>query len=250
MNTPWPHTLYTSVPNRSATRRLAERVRRVVHQDNADGAATDLASICRTGRFRVHERRLDAAGGGPEAMLSPERRDRFDVWVDPTPRGGWTHIPQALRPTLRRQRVRFRVAHEIGHSFFFRRTDGEPCRVLRDSPEQEAFADDFARMLLVPPAAVARTPPIPRVIVSLQKRFDVSLEVAVRAFAALHPDVAVALLLWAEGSEPASNHLTIQWADPIGARVWRHPGDPMLSWTEGSTLLLHERRQLLWVRPP
>jgi hypothetical protein len=192
-------------------------------------------------------------------MLLPQPANRFRIWVDPTPPGGWARIDAAVRPILRRHRLRFRVAHEIAHSFFYQRGSGVPRRAVPDSPEQEDFADVFARALLVPAYAARATKPTVEDIVALHERYDVSLQVAVRAVAEINPGLSAALLYWPIGSSTAERDAAaLQWCTPDLRHSWRDAasavcsdGEPGLP-SSGSGVILWSRRQLLWVNlsPP
>lgn len=202
----------------------------------AHGPLLDLAPACELARAAVRECRLSARDGGLEALLIPHRGDAFAITVDPTPRGGWRRCPPPLREALRRHRLRFRIGHELGHTFFYWREGGEPERHLRDSPAQERFCDAFARALLVPAEALAERPVTADSIVTLQREFDVSLEVAARAMADAHPGTAVALWHWS-GTRPQ-----LQWAsnaDADGIPRYAIPPD---------AVRLTERRQALLCR--
>jgi hypothetical protein len=167
----------------------------------------------------------------------PLPKDRFGISVDPTPKGGWREIPVQLRAELKRHRTRFRVGHELGHTFFYSRGTDAPVRHVYDSLEQENFCDDFSRELLVPCRLAKRAQPTPSGVLKLQKTCDVSLELAARAVSAAHPDLPVAL--WfapPEGDDPR-----LQWATSSAVRSSPPNSDASnASW-------LSERRQLLVV---
>lgn len=176
----------------------------------------DIETVCRAGRFCLHERRLGGVRGGLEAVLAPAPVDRFEIHVDPEPAGGWATVPVGLRGTVQRHRLRFRAAHEIGHSFFYDRSAEVPRRSLGNSRQQEEFCDRFAAELLLPSEVVAAVEPSPRALVELATRYDVSLQMATRSFSAHRPDLLVALLVegagqferqWAAGDR----HLPTGW---------------------------------------
>jgi hypothetical protein len=164
----------------------------------------DTSQICRAAGFPFRQVRLGGAGGSTQAMISPWR-GRLEIAVDPEPRGGWAAIPAGVRSDLRRHRQRFLTAHELGHSLFYDFGRGQPRRLVRDSAALETFCDAFAAALLMPPAVVSRATPTPAAILAAQKKFDVSLEVAVRAFAEQHRDRVLALLVARGGT------LATQW---------------------------------------
>jgi hypothetical protein len=252
----WPHRPHRSVPSRSEAEDLAMEVRRIWRAGAPDAPLRDLSGICRAGRFRVIERTLSAAAGGGEALLSPEPHNRFEIWVDPEPRGGWDRVPASRRPALRRHRIRFRVAHEIAHSFFYDRGSEAPVRLVPDSDAQEQFADNFARALLLPRVAIGDQPLMPKDVVRLQRRYDVSLEVAVRAVASAQPRRRWGLLFcsfdqgpsrlheqWSSGPLPCALAALAPYAQP-GA----HNASPELA--DGLCVAyLPGRAQLVWTAP-
>jgi hypothetical protein len=103
--------------------------------------------------------------------------------------------------------MRFRICHEVAHSFFFDR-DGElPTAIVGTSDAQEEVCDRFASELLVPRKAARALEPAAPSIVELHSRFCVSLEAAARAFADAHGNLAVALFI---GDSEASR---LQWSN-------------------------------------
>jgi hypothetical protein len=158
-----------------------------------------------------------------QADLSPDSgRDLFYLRVDPEPAAGWGEVNRSSREETARHRLRFRVAHELGHTFFYRRQKGRgPRRLHRWSSREEEWCDEFARSLLVPTTVVATMPATARSVFSLQRRFDVSLEVAARALADAHKDATVALWYWPTGASEPQESLLRQWAS-CGAAELRH----------------------------
>lgn len=213
----WPRLLLDHVPGPEETLGFAAKVRQAVLGVGSPlRPLGDILDICRLGRFSVRERPLGGARGGLEAVLAPAPEDSFEIHVDPEPAGGWGNIPDAVRPILRRHRLRFRIAHEIAHSFFYARDEAVPHRRVGNSREQEEFCDRFAAEFLLPAAVVARVERSAPALVDLAARYDVSLQMAVRSFSAQWPAAMVALLLeragsverqWAAGDE----HLPDGW---------------------------------------
>ncbi len=156
---------------------------------------------------------LRGAHGGLQALLVP-RRAHFDVVVDTEPRGGWAQVGDDLRADLDRHRLRFRAAHEIGHSFFYERAAGGIVRRVPDSDEQERFCDAYARALLVPPNVAAALSPTPGSVLELQLRYDVSVELAARALGDAHPEAPIWLLV-----EPDDGPVFVQWRSPASYAV-------------------------------
>lgn len=179
----------------------------------------DIRDLCRVGRFCLRERRLGGARGGLEAVLAPAARDRFEIYIDPEPPGGWARIPPHLKVSLQRQRLRFRVAHEIAHSFFYERNGAVPRRRLAGSEQQEEFCDRFAAEFLLPRDAVSEAGGSAEGLVRLAERFDVSLQLAARSFAGRERGVLVALFLCREEG------LRRQWVagdDQLPTGWWRN----------------------------
>jgi hypothetical protein len=250
----WPIRALGRVPDLPDAHRLARDVREAVQGHDPCGPVADLREICRAGRFRVFERELSGRQAGIEAALLPQARNRFHIWVDPTPPGGWDKIDPGLRPVVRRHRLRFRVAHEIAHSFFYRRDGGEPSRLALDSPEQEEFADAFASALLLPPSVAKATAPLAESVVRLHERYDVSLQVAVRAVAETHVGLSAALLHWSGSYASPKDVAELQWSTLDLRLCWRDTALPAsvrsTRQPRGHSVTLRSRRQLLWLSTP
>jgi hypothetical protein len=213
---------------------VAAEVRfRLMPPGRADEPLRNFRRLASRGRFEISEETLSAAAGYDEALLIPLDGDRFAICIDPTPRGGWHRIRPHLRTALRRQRFRFRVAHEIGHTLFYDRGGDRPRRLFDGSEREERFCDEFARSLLLPTNAARKCPPTPAAVLRLQQEYDVSLEVAVRAVAAAEPGRQAALWYTQLGEG-----WRLQWANV-------KPADPL---REGA-LIMPERGQALVVAP-
>jgi hypothetical protein len=250
----WPHRLLGRVPPTARAVRVALDVRAEIQPHDPLGPLRSLREICRVGRFRIVEQGLSRPGGGVEAMLLPRAGNRFCVLVDPTPPRGWDGYDLRVRQATRRHRLRFRAMHEIGHSFFYERDGGVPRRVVRDSPEQEVFADAFARALLIPPDAIPSTTLTAEDVVALHERYDVSLQVAVRAVVEAQPELSAALVYWTSDSQDAEHAAKLQWCTTDVRPCWRRvvtgasdgsAGRPL----SGSVMTLPNRRQRLWISP-
>lgn len=203
----WPRFRLNRIPSAEETVELALSVRSSLLGAAASSRPLgDVAEICRAGGFRLRERPLGGARGGLEAVIAPAPEDRFEIHVDPEPRGGWGNVPEPMRATLRRQRLRFRVAHEIAHSFFYERDGSMPRRSLGNSRRQEEFCDRFAAEFLLPSGVAAATECSASALLGLSRRYDVSLQVAARSCAAQWPEVTIALLVAKQGT------LMRQWA--------------------------------------
>jgi hypothetical protein len=241
----WPAPEFSEVPSLACAERLAWDLRRLV-QDPADqaGPLLDLRPLCRLGGFAP--KRLSAAAG-LEGALVPASNDTFIVAVDAAPTGGWGAVRREQRTALARHRRRFRTAHEIAHGFFYRRAPGvRPRRLLEASDAEERWCDAFGRALLVPSEAVPSCWPSPRAIVELQRVYDVSLQLAVRAVASVHASHFFALLV-ANGVRPP--HLRVQWhseAADVSPRWWAE------DWVQGvlAAPRAHGRAQVDWQGQP
>jgi hypothetical protein len=186
----WPSRSFTTVPSRELARELAAEVRGTV---GSDAGRVDLEACCAIGGFELRICDLRTSEGGVEGLLVPRPQGRFRIVVDPTPPAGWNDAPAQVRDPLRRHRSRFRIAHEIGHSFFYDRGRGTPSRRSEGgTPAEERFCDEFARELLVPRFLATRGPWEAHAIARLQRECDVSFELAARAFSrATERDVAL-----------------------------------------------------------
>jgi len=129
--------------------------------------------------------------------LIPLGENGFRIPVDPTPRGGWDDVEGPLRKALYRQRRRFLVAHELAHSLFYERSEGQrPARATPLNEAEERFCDEFARWLLLPRAVLERRRSSASAIFDLHREFDISVEVAARALTMAHPELWVAILVF------------------------------------------------------
>jgi len=208
------------------------------------GPLRDLRAVCRVAGVTYSQDVLGGTDGLIEAMLVPLSGDRFGIAVDPTPRGGWLTVPPAVRRDLRRHRVRFRVAHELGHTFFYAREGERPRRIVPDSPRQEAFCDTFARSLLVSPRSASTVVPSAAAVLKLAREFDVSVEVAARAVSSAHPDVEVGVWWWPTDGGPEiqwrSDKCTLTAEDELDRATAHGHGRSAAMW-------LADRRQLVAV---
>src|SRR5690242_8933369 len=116
---------------------LAGEVRAAVFSvDHHNDVLSDFGRVSLHGRLTISQETLSAAAGQDEALLVPLAGDRFAICVDPTPNGGWSRIRPAMRRDLRRHRHRFRVAHEIAHTFFYDRRGNRPRRLIAGSEHE------------------------------------------------------------------------------------------------------------------
>lgn len=206
----WPRSFLVTVPNPTEAGTLAASVRRLVlGTRDVSAPILDLAPFLAAAGVAAEVRDLGASAGGCEAVVAPHDHDGFVVLVDPTPASGWAEGSEATRTALKRRRVRFRIAHELAHTLFYARTPGgRPRRFQGRSAAEELFCDRFAASLLLPDAATSSCMSA-KELVALHRRYDVSLEVAVRAWTDVH-ERATALLYWRETRANAR----LQWKSP------------------------------------
>lgn len=240
-------------------RDAALAVRRVFAEDHA---RVDVRLCAARFGAEIREAELGASRGGLQGMLVPLPEDRFRIAIDPTPKGGWDAGGDAdIDPAMRNHRVRFRVAHELGHILFYRRSRGaRPSRAfVAGTAEEEAFCDEFARHLLVPyREGRVRA----EGVVEAHQAYDVSLEVAARTAASPDLTASVALWRWDRPLPGRRAALHVQWAtgpkvcaeaDVVECRT--DPADLMPRFAAArrrigdrfSAVVLRERRQALAV---
>lgn len=208
-STSWPSCLLTT-PDLSTARRLADSVRESVGGKSGRGPLS-MNRVCGLGSFAVVPTdKLTKR----DAFLLPRPDDGFDVVIQEGLTTG--------RATLRR-RLRFALAHEVGHSFFFDRRLSPHQRMSAWSPEEERFCNVFASRLLVPESAVTRLEWSQGALIELRERLDVSLQVAALAFAPHHSGHAV-ILLRMKPHPTKGTALRVAWSAgdpfiPVGARL-------------------------------
>lgn len=189
-----------SIPALERAHELARQLRARVGY--GPSAPVDLKAVCDSVGALIADAPLGAGAGGRQALLVPRDDGSFRIVVDDS-HGG-------RRPDTARHRRRQSIAHEVGHTLFYGGRDG--ARPRRCAPpggtSEEAFCDEFARALLVPtpPGAVTAN-----VVLSLQQRHDVSLEVAARAAAGAPGHPSVGLWWWRADGGPGAP-LVEQWS--------------------------------------
>ena len=246
----WPERSLRRVPDLEEADRLAAAVRHAVWGlDERQPLPQDLTPLVRAGRFILKQRDLAAASGGPEALITPLPDGRMRICVDSEPKGSWGDTDPELKRAIARQRTRFRVGHEVAHSFFYDRREGRSRRRHPANQAEEVFCDRFASSLLVPRGAVAALSPKADSILCIHEHFDVSVEVAARAFADTFSEFDVALAFEAEDGEG----LLGQWAtdpfsdDPAAAIAAAAAGGDQLWESVDLARLPRPRRQLVAV---
>jgi hypothetical protein len=205
-----------------------------------------VAELAGLGGFTLVEADLGLSRGGYRGLLQAIRGG-FRLCVDGRAADGG-----AISEATVRRRARFVVAHEIAHSFFFEQESIRPRRLFPvGSDVEEAWCNEFARALLLPPSAVREAEPSPQDALRLSDEWDVSVEVAARAMAEWHgsrPFVALGY------SRSASAPVEVQWAGGADVSDPSAVGRAMLS-TQGTYttaiglraqwLPLPERRQAI-----
>lgn len=262
--TPWPRVSDGQLPAPSDASALARAARAaVLAATDVSAPLTNLSALLKRGRFRVRRESLGAADGTVQAWMVAAENDWFDIFIDTEPSGGWRRQHEPVREEMHRQRARFLIGHEVAHSFFFTRRPGQtPQRWAWDSDEQERFCDMFACALLLPPEVVAATEPRAEEVVRLHREYDVSVQLATRAFADIYRGHAFALLYddeddprplipqWSAGMEACHpdwwSTRQVQRLPSTGASATLVPlKSGRRSWWESSWL--PERRQVLLV---
>lgn len=188
----WPKQKLATVPGNEVAVELADEVRRAVFDAaNPMRDACDLHEVCRQGGFLPRRVDRDFSKTNHDALLIPRPDGQFSIVVDPIPK-----TETSLSVDIIRHRNRFRIAHEIGHSFFYDRSTSPPRRLTRPSAEEEEFCDEFASALLIPRSVAKQRTADPASIFELQKLYDVSVEVAARSLARVSPDITIVGMLW------------------------------------------------------
>lgn len=206
----WATVQLRHVPPPSVADRLADAVRRIhLGPARADDPIVDIDRLLAEATANLAVVDLGARAGGLEGAVLPASGG-FRILVDPAVRMDVDAVDLALTDELGRQRLRFRVLHELAHTFFYDRSE-IPLRVVRGSAAQELFCDRFAACFLLPTAVVAKEEPTPDAISALQAQYDVSMQLCVRRFAEVHGARLLALLAATGRHAPL---LRTQWVTP------------------------------------
>jgi IrrE N-terminal-like domain len=205
----WPHRTLLEVPATDVARTLAQRVRERLLPDPY--ARCSLDRICQAGRFRYRVEELPPGRHRGEAMMLALASGDFLITVNP-------EAPGPIRDeTTRRRRLRFRIAHEIGHSFFYDRSQRPARRVLPPSQQEEDFCQQFASALLVPPEPVKAYARDSASLIAIREKFDVSLNAAAWALVNSQSQLAIALLEWRDHPSRVGNKaMRVVWGAAHG----------------------------------
>jgi hypothetical protein len=162
-------------------------------------------------------------------------------------------MPDALRAEVARHRTRFRVAHELAHTFFYYRDSGRvPWRMRGRTVEEERFCDRFAAALLLPPSVLRRGSLTASQLVGAHRWYDVSLQVVARSWVREHGRGATLVYWRSDDSEPR-----VQWSDRVSRRAlgtWLKAFRPPANTTTAAMkelgadiVVLTQRRQALLI---
>lgn len=178
-----PPTFPASGPGLVQAPALAQGMRRRIV---ADVERLKVSSACRLAGVEMLQRMLRVGSSRRTAMLVPATNG-FRAVIDPQL---WD---DARRDVDARRKLRFVLAHELGHTFFYER-GAPPRRTHPADRREESFCNRFATSLLVPPDVAATTDVDLEALTSLTRDYDVSLPVAARAVADAQPGLTVLML--------------------------------------------------------
>ncbi|MBI2043276.1 hypothetical protein HYT25_02715 [Candidatus Pacearchaeota archaeon] len=135
----WPRVELAQVPSLERAREIADLVYKSCRLKDLETEEA-FAVMYGLGRFNVKLTKLEAVNGGFEALLFPGYdNDKFMILADSYVSGNSN------------EERYMRIAHEIGHSFFYDRKS--KIKLLKQSIitkniEEEKFCDEFASQLL------------------------------------------------------------------------------------------------------
>jgi len=142
-----PSTRFLAPPALEQASRLAVRVRESMGMGASD--PVDIEAMVLELGWQVQKRHLDADWGGVQALMAPAASGFLFV-VDPRPSPSCpSRSLNVDAEVLERALFCRRLAHELGHVFFY--DTGRPARrLLRHSEAEEKYCDAFAAALLLP----------------------------------------------------------------------------------------------------
>jgi hypothetical protein len=200
----WPPPIVDANPNLLDPRRVGLLARAAVASVDKPVRLNDA---CRLAQASVRVEEIRVSGRSRQAMLIPADPG-FTILLNPLSRG---------RPSPRCW-TRFVLAHELGHTFFYR-PGRRPTRVHRPGVAEESFCHRFAVSLLVPAVVAERTPLTPGGLLGLGDRYEVPLFVA--AMAMLHRRSHTSILWLRHRPHPRTGDcetMRVQWS--AGARFF------------------------------
>jgi len=220
----WPDKKLIVVPPLTVATELAMQVRRCAFNEKYEKVPCNIEIVCKLGGFRVKHFRFVKSQNDHQALLVPIEDGNFEIIVDPSIRSVGNNESDVVIPDLELHRLRFRIAHEIGHSFFYDRNVRPPKRLIDSGKQEELFCDHFASVLLVPPSVVATMPIKASSVLKIRKLYSVSAEVAGRSLARMNPELTIIGLLWKSNPRNENEEMRVVWSDgpkfvPIGARL-------------------------------
>lgn len=149
----WPWGRFAVLPDTGYAADIANRWRALA--TGSDGAVSTSALAAALG-VEVHHERLEAAGGGIEAVLRPRAGGGWSATIDPDPTPAERLVHSADDPQAAHQRSRWRLAHELAHTCFYGTTAKPHHRRLRcNDQREERWCDLLAGALLNPFASLA-----------------------------------------------------------------------------------------------
>ena len=143
-----PTTRFRRPPGRHGARALADAVRQ---NFNLGAGSVETRDLLITLGWRVSEQLLWAHEGGLRASMGPSIHGGFSFVVDhrPAPDEAWMAADYSSPAALSHALVNARLAHELGHVFFYG-LEAPYRRLSEHTTDEERFCDLFASYLLLP----------------------------------------------------------------------------------------------------
>lgn len=136
----WPDARFKTAPPAEDATPLAQAAREKFCDESG---VVDVEMAAKAAGATINMRALGAHIGLLQASLTP-KKDGFDLWLDTRT----THI-DAHETT--HSVLRYRIGHELGHTFFYEREPARPRRLPASrSYREEKFCDQFAQDMLLP----------------------------------------------------------------------------------------------------
>jgi hypothetical protein len=133
---------FTEVPDAKQASSVALAVRRC--WGVSEGEPIDVGAQLLAFGWTVHLNNLEAPIGGLQAVMAPSMHG-FVFIADTRPGPADRSCAECGEAT--KDRVNYRLAHELGHVFFYDQAT-PPRRLARHCDDEEAFCDAFAAALL------------------------------------------------------------------------------------------------------